>query len=106
MDGRVSITDTMTTPHNDYLLYATELGFLGLGALLWILGTQLFLAFSLARHKNTVYGRTREGMWIAMLTLAMMLGGMFNAILRDAVFGLAFMILLAIPLAGLQRTVK
>lgn len=89
-------TQHMTTPHNDYLLYASELGLIGLAALLWIWIKQLLVAWNLTPQHH--------GMRLAMLTLAMMLGGMFNAILRDAVFGIAFMILLAIPLAGVQRT--
>lgn len=88
------MTENMTTPHNDYLLYATEIGLVGLAALLWIWIKQLVIAWKL---------RGDQGMRLAMLTLAMMLGAMFNAIVRDAVFGMAFMILLAIPLAGIQR---
>jgi hypothetical protein len=42
-------------------------------------------------------------MWLGMLGVAIMVGGMFNAALRDAVFGMPFMILLAIPLAGVTR---
>jgi O-antigen ligase len=38
-----------------------------------------------------------------MLGATMMLTGLFNAALRDALFGMAFMILLAIPLAGVQK---
>jgi len=99
------LTAGMTTPHNDYLLYATEIGVVGLGALLWIWASQLVWAFRLVRSHQS-FGRVDDGMRLAMLTVAMMLGGMFNAILRDAVFGLAFMLLLAIPLAGLEASAK
>lgn len=87
-------SNTMTTPHNDFLLYATELGVVGLAGLLWLLAKQLFLAANLGGQR---------GMQLAMLTLAMLIAGMFNAVLRDGVFGMAFMILLAIPLAGMSR---
>lgn len=92
------MSETMTTPHNDYLLYATELGAFGVLALLWIWCRQLLLA------RQMLAGEYQErAMLLAMLGLTMMVGGMFNAILRDAVFGMAFMILLAIPLAGVTK---
>ncbi len=82
------------TPHNDYLFYAAEIGLIGLAALLWIWLTQLTVAWKIGGA---------HGMWLGMLGGAIMVGGMFNAVLRDAVFGLPFMILLAIPLAGVTR---
>lgn len=85
---------TMTTPHNDYLLYATEIGIFGVAALLWIWLSQLRIARKIGGE---------HGMMLAMLAVTMIIGGMFNAILRDAVFGMAFMILLAIPLAGVRN---
>ena len=97
--ARGQVSETMTTPHNDYLLYATELGLLGLAALLWLWFTQLKTARSMVGTKH--YARA---MPLLMLTITMMIGGMFNAILRDAVFGLAFMILLAIPMAGVEKS--
>lgn len=81
----------MTTPHNDYLLYAAEIGLVGLAMLLWLWIAQLAAAVRL---------RGEAGFLLFTLTVAMMIGGMFNAIIRDTVFGLAFMVLLAIPLAG------
>jgi O-antigen ligase len=82
------------TPHNDYLFYAAELGLIGLAALLWIWLTQLTIAWKVGGA---------HGMRLGMLGVAIMVGGMFNAVLRDAVFGMPFMILLAIPLAGVTR---
>jgi O-antigen ligase len=82
------------TPHNDYLFYAAEIGLIGLAALLWIWLTQLTVAWKIGGA---------PGMWLGMLGVAIMVGGMFNAALRDAVFGMPFMILLAIPLAGVTR---
>ena len=80
-----------TTPHNDYLLYSTEIGLIGLAALLWIWITQLLVAWRIGGD---------HGMLLGMLGVAVMIAGMFNAVLRDALFGMPFMILLAIPLAG------
>ncbi|MDY7538942.1 O-antigen ligase family protein [Undibacterium sp. RTI2.1] len=91
---------TMTTPHNDYLLYFTELGIAGVAALLWIWCTQLQVAYRMRASPND----SDRAMLLAMLGMTMMIGGMFNAILRDGVFGMAFMILLAIPLAGVGRS--
>lgn len=82
------------TPHNDYLFYAAEIGLIGLAALLWIWLIQLTVAWKIGGA---------PGMWLGMLGVAILGGGMFNAILRDAVFGMPFMILLAIPLAGVTR---
>lgn len=82
------------TPHNDYLFYTAEIGLFGLAALLWVWVTQLTVAWKIGGA---------SGMWLGMLGVAIMVGGMFNAILRDAVFGMPFMVLLAIPLAGVTR---
>ncbi len=87
-------TGRMTTPHNDYLLYMAEIGLIGLAALLWIWAAQLAVAWRIGGV---------HGAWLGMLSLALIVGAMFNAILRDWVFGLAFMILMAIPLAGVTR---
>lgn len=95
------ISAGMTTPHNDYLLYATELGAFGVAALLWIWITQLRVAYQMSKSQQN--SERQRAMLLAMLGVAMMLGGMFNAILRDGVFAMAFMILLAIPLAGVER---
>jgi len=95
------ISEEMTTPHNDYLLYTTELGLAGLLALLWIWLSQLRIARHMSQSNHLV--QQEYAMLLAMLGVTMMVGGMFNAILRDAVFGMAFMILLAIPLAGLGQ---
>jgi len=100
---------TMTTPHNDYLLYMTELGAGGLLALLGIFGMQLLIARHMSQVRQAIQASQIDGsgirdhaMLLTMLTVAMMVGGMFNAILRDGVFGMAFMILLAIPLSGIS----
>lgn len=87
-------SDGTRTPHNDYLFYAAEIGLIGLAALLWIWLTQLIVAWKIGGA---------PGMRLGMLGVAIMIAGMFNAVLRDAVFGMPFMILLSIPLAGVTR---
>lgn len=92
-----TIIEKAVTPHNDYLLYATEGGVIALGVLLFVWLTQLRLARRMPEP---------EGMWLSTFTVAIMVAAMFNAVLRDGVFAMAFMILLAIPLAGAARTGK
>lgn len=96
--ARGMMSEKMTTPHNEYLLYWCELGVLGLFALLALWGRQLLLAFQMARRHSP------WAMPLCLLTISMMFAGAFNAILRDALFGLAMMILLAIPLAADDRS--
>ncbi|MNR90963.1 O-Antigen ligase [compost metagenome] len=88
------LSENMATPHNDYLLYTAELGVLGLVALLWIWFTQLIVAVRIGGA---------NGVRLFTIGVAIMFGGMVNAILRDALFGIAFMVLLSIPLAGVSR---
>jgi O-antigen ligase len=92
------ISEEMTTPHNEYLLYCTELGVFGMLALIWIWLKQLIVA-----RQMTAGEHHESAMLLAMLGATMILTGSFNAALRDALFGMAFMILLAIPLAGVQK---
>lgn len=92
------MSETMTTPHNDFLLYCSELGAFGLLALLSLLYQQLRVAKQMEDGEHS-----ERAMLLAMLGVTMIVGAMFNAILRDGVFGMAFMILLAIPLAGVGK---
>jgi O-antigen ligase len=89
------LSQTMATPHNDYLLYAAEIGIIGVLALLWIWVTQLVVAVRIGGD---------NGVRLFAIGVAIMFGGMVNAIMRDALFGIAFMLLLAIPLAGISRS--
>jgi O-antigen ligase len=82
------------TPHNEYLLHTSEGGLLALGALLLVWGSQCVIAYKMGGYQAKVLG---------ILNIAMIVGGMFNAVLRDAVYGLPFMILLAIPLVGVSQ---
>ena len=88
------LTSTMSTPHNDYLLFAAELGLCGLLILFVIF-------FNLAR--TAVSSIVGDGMPLLMMTVALAIGSMFNAILRDWRFGVPFMLLLAIAYRGSLR---
>lgn len=92
------MSEKMTTPHNDYLLYWVELGVFGLLALLGVYAQQLMTARAMLKQQQPY------ALLLAMITLSMMMAACFNAILRDTLFGLAFLILLAIPLAGLKNS--
>ena len=92
------ISEKMTTPHNDYLLYWFELGLGGLIALMVIWLTQLRIARQMSGNEHS-----QRAMLLAMLTASMMFAACFNAILRDGVFAFAMLILLAIPLAGVSE---
>jgi len=83
-------TAQMSTPHSDYLLYAAELGVVGLLALLAILGRLLLVAWRI---------RGVQGMQLLVLGSALIVGCAFNAILRDWKFGLPMMILLAVAMS-------
>jgi O-antigen ligase len=82
-------TSEMSTPHSDYLLYAAELGVIGLTALLGI----FICIFRLAWRTGGA-----PGMQLLVLGTAFVFGCAFNAILRDWKFGLPMMILLAVAL--------
>lgn len=82
-------TANMSTPHNDYLLYAAELGAVGLLILLWIYSTLMQYAFRVCKDRP---------LGPLLVLIAIIVGGMFNAILRDWRFGVPMMILLAIAL--------
>jgi O-antigen ligase len=91
------MSEKMTTPHNDYLLYWVELGVFGLLGLIGLYAQQLKTARRMAKQQQPY------ALLLAMITLSMMMAACFNAILRDTLFGLAFLIVLAIPLAGLKK---
>jgi O-antigen ligase len=82
-------TSLMSTPHNDYLLYTAELGFIGLVALLCVFGRLLTIAWRTGGA---------PGMQLLVITSAFVLGCALNAILRDWKFGLPMAILLVIAI--------
>lgn len=84
-------TSEMSTPHSDYLLYAAELGAIGLTALLGIFACIFLIAWRTGGA---------QGMQLLIVGAALVFGCAFNAILRDWKFGLPMMILLAVALTG------
>lgn len=88
-------TAAMTTPHNDYLLYAAELGIAGLIALLGVLANFILIARRIGGQRGTL---------VLLITSALIVGSLFNAILRDWKFGMPMMILLAMAIAGAKKT--
>ncbi len=92
--ARGLITSEMSAPHNDYLLYWAELGMLGLMALGWIWFTLIRAGRSLPNF---------QGQILITLTVATIVGGLTNTILRDWRFGVPIMILTASVLAGILK---
>ncbi len=80
-------TAFMSTPHNDYLLYGSELGVIGLILLAWIFGA---LVFASLRTKST------KGTALLLVMVALVVSSMFNAMLRDWRFGVPMMLMIAI----------
>ncbi len=89
--ARGLITAEMSAPHNDYLLYWAELGIPGLMALAWIW-------FTLIRAGRNLHNL--QGQILITLTIATIIGGLTNTILRDWRFGVPIMILTSAVLAG------
>lgn len=71
-----------TTPHNEYLLVAAQLGLTGLALLLWLLGGQLLRAWRAGPP-----GHAALLAWTAIAWT-----GLFNVVLRDAKFALPMLI--------------
>jgi O-antigen ligase len=87
----------IATPHSDYILFAAEMGVFSVLILLGIFFTQYKISRQLDQDGRAFLG---------LVTLAMLMNAATSPLLRDARFGLAFMILLAIPLAGARRDKK
>ena len=87
----------VATPHSDYILFAAEMGVFSVLILLGIFFTQYKISRQLGQDGRAFLG---------LVTLAMLMNAATSPLLRDARFGLAFMILLAIPLAGARRDKK
>ena len=80
-------TAFMSTPHNDYLLYGSELGVIGLILLVWIVGA---LVVESLKAKST------KGTALLLVMVALVVSSMFNAMLRDWRFGVPMMLMIAI----------
>lgn len=95
---------SMSTPHNDYLLYWTELGLPGLLALVAIWWRQWRMAQQLRRQAQPALNLQAD--LVAMLTITMVVAASFNALLRDGLFAMAFMILLAVVASGVNKSAE
>jgi O-antigen ligase len=80
-------TAFMSTPHNGYLLYGSELGVIGLILLAWIFGA---LVVESLRANST------KGTALLLVVVALVVSSMFNAMLRDWRFGVPMMLMIAI----------
>lgn len=80
-------TAFMSTPHNDYLLYGSELGVTGLILLAWIFGALVRQSFRSTSTKGTA---------LLVVAVALIVSSMFNAMLRDWRFGVPLMLMIAI----------
>ena len=80
-------TAFMSTPHNDYLLYVSELGVIGLTLLAWIFG---------ALVRESLRATSIRGTALLLVIVALMVSSMFNAMLRDWRFGVPLMLMIAI----------
>ena len=89
-------THGMSTPHNDYLLYGAELGLIGLVGLLTV-----YLTISIQSLKQI----PQHGLGLFLIAVTLLVGSMFNALLRDWKFGMPMMILLAIAYSGSSEVV-
>lgn len=90
-----SSSASMSTPHNDYLLYWTELGVAGLLSILAVWLQQWRLARRLRAQAQANPEQKLQADLLCMLTITMAVAASFNALLRDGLFAMAFMILLA-----------
>lgn len=80
-------TAFMSTPHNDYLLYGSELGVVGLMLLVWIFGVLT---------RESLRATSTNGTAFLLVMVALIVSSMFNAMLRDWRFGVPLMLLIAI----------
>jgi O-antigen ligase len=80
-------TAFMSTPHNDYLLYGSELGVIGLILLAWIFGSLVRESLRTKSTKSTA---------LLLVMVALVVSSMFNAMLRDWRFGVPLMLMIAI----------
>jgi len=80
-------TAFMSTPHNDYLLYGSELGVIGLILLAWIFGVLV---------RESLKAKSTKGTALLLVMVALVVSSMFNAMLRDWRFGVPLMLMIAI----------
>lgn len=83
-----------TTPHNEYLLIASQLGLIGIALLLWLLGRQAW----------TAWRAGDAGLAALLAWTAIGWTGFFNVVLRDGKFALP--LLLVAALSGAVQRVR
>ena len=88
-------TAFMSTPHNDYLLYGSELGVIGLILLAWIFG---------ALVRASLKAKSTKGTALLLVMVALVVSSMFNAMLRDWRFGVPMMLMIAIAYRDSRAT--
>jgi O-antigen ligase len=88
-------TAFMSTPHNDYLLYGSELGVIGLILLAWIFGALMRASLKVKSTKGTA---------LLLVMVALVVSSMFNAMLRDWRFGVPMMLMIAIAYRDSRAT--
>ena len=81
-------------PHNEYLLVATQLGLIGLAALIYLFYTQWRLAPRLPTPRDTLLARG--------VVLAFVVGCLFNSFLTDYHEGIFFIWISALLFSGLK----
>jgi O-antigen ligase len=90
-DPRMALSDN---PHNEYLLVATQLGLIGLAALLYLFYTQWRLAPLLSTPRDAILARG--------VVLAFMVGCLFNSFLTDYDEGVFFIWISALLFSGFK----
>lgn len=82
-----------TTPHDEYLLVASQLGLVGIALLLWLFGRNLWRAWRAGTD-----GQAALVVWTAIAWT-----GLFNVVIRDSKFALPMLLMAGFAGAVFQR---
>ncbi|WP_088281698.1 O-antigen ligase [Ideonella sp. A 288] len=88
--GGGALLEAQLTPHNEYLLVTSQVGLIGLGLWLAVLGAGVAQGWRAGRA-----GHAALLTWVAIAT-----AGLFNVVARDAKFALPLMLLAALAIAA------